>query len=377
MHLQLTTAAAIAEVTRARWAPLAARAQLYQSYDWLRWAEDYYDLSPTYVLAEDAGGAPAGAVVTYLMEQVPTRLTTWYDPVRMFLAPHCDTAGAADRWFPVLLVGGCSGYHSEILLAPGLDEHGRAAVTRTLLTRCREVAAARGARTLAFMYAPRAAAQGVAAVWGVTSRAIATSAEAVIPLSGEERDFDDYLARFPSARRSKLRKEVAAFEASGARLGRYRLGEVLTEVGPLLGAHQRKFGDPVTDEQMGQYLALQDKHLGEGSVVFVDERGGRINGFTLCYAHGDTLYSRAAGFAATYAAPFSYFNLAVYAPVQHAIANGFTAVALGAGSYQGKVLRGAEVRGLWSAVVPPDPLDASWAAVLGRPSPQAVDAGCA
>ncbi|WP_428961606.1 GNAT family N-acetyltransferase [Micromonospora fluostatini] len=375
-QLRLTTVPTIGDVPREQWTPLAARAQLYQSHGWLHWAEEYFaDLRPGYVLAYDADGALVGAVATYLMTEVPTRFTTWYDPVRMFLAPHCDPAGAAERWFPVLLVGGCSGYHGDLLLAPHLGDEARTVVTRALLDRCRDLAADLGARTTAFMYLPKEEAQRVATVWGGTAPVIATSAEATVALDGAT-DFEGYLSRFPSARRSKLRKEVTAFADSGTHLGQYRLAEVLTEVSPLLGGHQRKFGADITDEEVGRYFALQDKHLGEGSVVFVDERDGRINGFTLCYAHGDMLYSRSAGFNAD-ASPFAYFNLAVYAPVRHALANGLRAVALGAGSYQGKVLRGAQVHGLWSTVVSPQPLEDSWREALTRPFPQAVEAGTA
>ncbi|WP_144122565.1 hypothetical protein [Catellatospora sichuanensis] len=72
----------------------------------------------------------------------------------------------------------------------------------------------------------------------------------------------------------------------------------------------------------------------------------------------------------------SFFGVTKMA-IRHAVANGMKAVALGAGSYQGKVLRGAQVHGLWSAVVPPQPLEETWQQALTRPFPQAVEAGCA
>ncbi|GGL87879.1 GNAT family N-acetyltransferase [Micromonospora yangpuensis] len=371
---RLTEVSTIADLPPQEWAALSAGASLYQTHGWLHWAEEYFDLPTRYVLAYDADGTLVGAVVTNLMTEVPTRFTTWYDPVNMFLAPHVDPAGAAERWFPVLLVGGCSGYHGELLLDARLDADAQAEVRRAILDRCRELAARWGARSTVFMYLPKEAAEEVCRSWGGTAPVVATSAEAVIPLDGGETDFADYLARFPSARRSKLRKEVDGFTAAGSRIGQHLLADVLTEVAPLLGAHQRKFGATITDEETGQYFALQDKYLGAGSVVFTDERDGRINGFTLCYAHGDTLYSRAAGFGPD-AAPFAYFNLAVYAPIRHALATGRRAVALGAGSYQGKVLRGAQVHGLWSTVLPPHPLEPSWHDALTRPFPQAVEAG--
>jgi uncharacterized protein len=360
------------------WDFLAGSARLYQSRNWLRWAEEYYQAPTRYVLARDAAGDLIGAVVTYLTQDIPDRPLTWYDPVQMFLAPYCDTSCAGQDWHPVLLVGGCSGYHSEMLLSLALDGAGRLAVAGSLLAECRAIAAGNGAGSLAFMYAPKRTCEEMSKALGVPAQLILTSADTVIPLSVGADGFNSYLARFPSARRSKLRKEVELFAAAGGRVEEYRLSEVLDQLAPLLGAHQRKYGSPVTDEEMVRYLTLQEKYLGSISVVFVDERqDGKIYGFALCYSHDDTLYCRATGFDPNCAAPFAYFNLTIYAPVRHAAAHGLTAVALGLGSYQGKRLRGAQLTPLWSVVVPPERADPAWEDILGRPSPQAIEAGCA
>jgi hypothetical protein len=367
----------LAGVPAVQWDRLAAGAHLYQSHSWLRWAEAYHGLPTRYVLARDASGALLGAVVTYLMCAVPGRLTRWYDPVRVFLTPHCDTAKAAQRWFPVLLVGGCSGYHSEVLHAPTLDAPGRAAVTLALLDRCRAIADELDCRSLAFMYAPEPVCDEVSAALRIPSRKIVTSAKAVIPLGPGIDDFDRYLARFPSVRRSKLRKEVHAFAAAGGKVTTHRLGDAIPRIARLMGAHQRKYGDLVTDAQMAHYLQTQEQHLGAVGTVFVDERDGDIRGFTLYYAHGDALYSRAGGFDPEHSPPYAYFNVAIYAPIRHALEHGLAILDLGLGSYRAKRLRGAEVTALWSVVVPPSNLEPAWAWALGRPSQQAIDAGVA
>lgn len=359
----------------AQWAALARSAKLYQSNAWLHWAEVHYRQPVRYVLATDADGAPLGAVVACLMRKVPVGLTRWYDPVRMFLMPHCDTVGAPRRWFPVLLVGGYSGYHSEILYAPGLDDAVRAAVTDALLSRCRAIANELGCASLAFMYAPKATCDEVRDALRPSARTIVTSAEAVIPLGADMRDFDDYLAHFPSARRRKLRKEIRDFAAAGGRVAEFPLAAVLDRIAPLMGAHQRRYGDRVTDAEMTHYLEVQNEYLGACSTVFVDERDGDVRGFVLCYTHGGTLYTRAGGFDRARGAPYAYFNVAVYAPIRHAIEHGLTELALGMGSYDGKVLRGAELRALWSVVVPPVHSEPAWSEALDQPSPQAVDAG--
>lgn len=377
LAINISQTVTIAAIPSREWNLLAAFAQLYQSHEWLRWAEEYYQIPTRYVLARDAGGKLIGAVVTYLTQDVPDRPLTWYDPVQMFLAPYCDTTRAGQLWHPVLLVGGCSGYHSEMLLSPALDKIGRLAIARSLLAECHVIAAAEGAGSLAFMYAPKRTCEEIGEAFGVPVQLILTSADAVIPLDVGTVDFNSYLARFPRKRRSKLRKEVEFFTAAGGRVAECRLSEVLDQIGPLLGAHQRKYGSLVTDEEMTRYLELQEKYLDPASVVFVDRRqDGRVYGFALYYSHNGTLYCRAAGFNSKFAAPFAYFNLAIYSPVRYAAAQRLTAVALGLGSYQGKRLRGAQLIPLWSAVVPPERTDPSWKEILGRPSPQAIEAGC-
>jgi predicted N-acyltransferase len=375
MTLRTYVVDGLAQVPAATWDPLAASAPLYQSRPWLQWAEGHHELPTWYVLAKDEDGLLLGAVVVYLMRQVPRHLTRWYDPIRMFLTPHCTHRGAIAHWYPVLLVGGCSGYHSGILHAPGLDETARAAVTRALLDRCREIADEHRCGSVAFMYAPMSACAEFAAGWRGPSHIIPTSAEADITLGPAVRGFDDYLAGFPQHRRARLRKEIAAFTAAGGQVGTYPLDAVRAQVVPLLGAHQRKYGDRVTDEELAHYLDRQDEYLGDSSKVFVEEQDGDILGFAVCYLHNDTVYVRASGVDQERATPYAHFNLVYYAPVRYALEHGFTRVSFGIGSYQTKVLRGADLTVLGSVVVAPENLEPAWAEALGRPAPQAVAAG--
>jgi predicted N-acyltransferase len=227
------------------------------------------------------------------------------------------------------------------------------------------------------MYAAEDACDEVIDALGVPARKILTSATTAIAIGSEGAGFEGFLDRFPRARRKNVRHEVRAFAAAGATVTTCRLGDVLPRVAALMGAHQRKYGDLVTDAQMARYLRLQEAYLGETSTVFVEERDGDILGFTLYYAHGGTLYSRAGGFDPRRAAPYAYFNVSVYAPIRHAIERGLTTLDLGLGSYQAKRLRGADVTPLWSVVVPPERLEPEWQRVLGFPAPQAIGAGVA
>jgi hypothetical protein len=376
--ITITDVDTLASVPAAEWDSLATAASLYQSHAWLRWAEAHHGLPTRYVLAKDADGTLLGAVATYLMRDVPDKLARWYDPVRVFLTPYCEPSEADQRWFPVLLVGGCSGGHSEILHSPTLDKAGRGAVTRALMARCRAIADEQNCGSLAFMYASEEASDEVRDALPVPARKIATSARAVLPIEPGASDFHSYLRHVPKSRRSKVRTETRAFTAAGGTVTTYQLGEVMQRIAPLMGAHQRKYGDLSTDAEAMDYLRAQERYLGAASTVFVDERdGGDVRGFGLYYAHGDAFYSRACGFDAQRAAPFAYFNLSIYAPIRHAVEHGLAALELGLGSYEAKRLRGAEVVALWSVVVPPEDLAPEWTRVLGRPSPQALFAGVA
>jgi predicted N-acyltransferase len=377
INITITDVDGLASVPAAEWDCLASAASLYQSHAWLRWAEAHHDLPTRYVLARGADGRLLGAVATYLMRDVPDKLARWYDPVRVFLTPYCDTREVEPHWFPVLLLGGCSGGRSEILYAPALDRAGRAAVTRALLARCQAIAEEHDCASQAFMYAPEDSCDEVLDALIVPARKIVTSAKAAIQLDPGAGDFEGYLSRFPHNRRKNLRQEVRAFAAAGGSVSAYPLGEVLPRVAPLLGAHQRKYGDPVTDPEAERYLRLQEAYLGAHSTVYVDERDGDIRGFALCYQQGDVVYGQVCGFDSQRATPFAYFNLSIYAPIRHAVEHGLAAVELGLGSYRAKRLRGAEVTALWSVVVPPADLSPECARVFGRPSPQARFAGVA
>jgi len=228
------------------------------------------------------------------------------------------------------------------------------------------------------MYVPEPTAEEVRRATGSAARAVPTSAEALIQLRPEE-DFEGYLKRFTSAKRNKFKREIRAFEAAGGKLAVRRLSEVAESVGPLLGdLHQRHGDDGSTAETMTRYLASQAAVLDEWSRVFVEERDGRITAFALAYAYDGCLYGRAAGFdRAAGVSPFAYFNLAFYAPLRYAADHGLSAVDLGTGAYQGKVLRGAELRPLWSAVWPPNDSEPAWLEALDHPAAEAVEAGVA
>jgi predicted N-acyltransferase len=236
-------------VPAAEWDSIASAASLYQSHAWLRWVEASHRLPTRYVLARGADGVLLGAVATYLMRDVPDRLARWYDPVRVFLTPYCDTDGAATHWFPVLLLGGCSGGLSEILHAPGLDTTGRDAVTRALLARCRAIADEQNCGSLAFMYASEEACDEVRDALSVPARTIATSARAVLRLEPDAGDFDGYLSRLSWSRRRRVRAETRAFTAGGGTVTTYKLAEVMNRIAPLMAAHQRKYGNLTTDAE--------------------------------------------------------------------------------------------------------------------------------
>ncbi|MFD8787282.1 GNAT family N-acetyltransferase [Kitasatospora sp. NPDC059599] len=165
-------------------------------------------------------------------------------------------------------------------------------------------------------------------------------AEAVLDVP--ENGLDGYLARFPSARRSKLRKEMQAYRAAGlhttAAEGPDALGEQHLALRIALRA---KYGHAAGESwARREFAALRDT-LGDRLTVLSSVRDGRVVGYLLAFRAGDVLYTRSAGF--DYEAvdgTYCYFNLVYYDTVQWAARNGIRRIHYGLGTTEAKHTRG-------------------------------------
>jgi len=359
-----------ADLGTSEWSELASGASLYSSYPWVRWSEESPDHLAMHLVCRDPDGRPLAVLPTFLWTGGGSSPNSWYDPHRVFVAPHHVTAPRDPGWFPLLLLGSCAGYRSDVLFAPLSPLPTRARAATALISRAREIAVDVGG-AIAAMYLPSTAIELLAATSTFCLPPTPTSAEAVIPV--EPGGLDALLGRLGGKRRRSIQREVRAFARAGHRIELLSLREAWPIAGRLLGALQRKHGEHDSDEAMLTYLESQAVFLDEVSTVLIEYDGATPVGFCLTYGHGATLYARAAGFDIE-AAPFAYFNLAIYRCVELAAERGLRALDLGTGAYPAKCARGARLHELWSSVAPPPELPRDQRAALGMPAGEALGA---
>jgi predicted N-acyltransferase len=88
--------------------------------------------------------------------------------------------------------------------------------------------------------------------------------------------------------------------------------------------------------------------MGERARVVAAYDGPRMTGFCLYYHQGSTTWLRAVGIDPERPAPFAYFALTYYEPIEDAYRHGTTALHAGMKAIEAKRLRGARVSGLYA-----------------------------
>ncbi|WP_441249418.1 GNAT family N-acetyltransferase [Kitasatospora sp. McL0602] len=373
--MRVRSVRSVTELEPALWARLSADRTVYLGHPWLAWAERSEDYESRYLLAEERDGTVVGALPCYLWRGGSgVSMNQAYHPLDLLAVPRLGAGAEADRplWMPLLLLGSRAGYHGGALVGPALPGPRRSRVIARLFEAAGELAQSVGAAAMAMLYAPQAHAEECLAALAEHAPGLPTpsyaplSAEAVIPVATVE-------AERSARRRREWQREARAFAASGGSVHRARLSTCYREAGPLLGRLQRRYGEDDTDEAMTAYLEQQAGCLDDWSEVMLERRDGRLTGFALCYAWGDTLHVRAAGFAQD-AGPYAYFNLAVYQPLALAAERGLDWVDLGTGAYRGKLLRGARLRSTHALVWPPPGSSPAVLATLSLPGEDYLDA---
>ncbi|MCA8920686.1 MAG: GNAT family N-acetyltransferase [Planctomycetes bacterium] len=162
--------------------------------------------------------------------------------------------------------------------------------------------------------------------------------------------FGDYLARFRHKDRVKIKRDRRRLEEQGLTLVSRRGAELTSADAE---AMRRFYLNTCAEHGTGS------DYLGPGSwarlfelwadrlVLCGAQREGEWVGASLCYQHGDTLYGRYWG--ADEQLSGLYFNLAFYAPIELAIASGWTRFFAGAGLSRSKFSRGFDAVRVHSA----------------------------
>jgi uncharacterized protein len=328
----------LADVAQEDWDGLVGDDGFYLSHDWLRYVEaEPYERS-RYLLCMDSG-APAGALV---LSWVDDAATVRYRP------EHFSELLGVDGG--TLIAGATRGYKSTLLLAQSAANRGEilAELLRTAISVAREEG--RAGVVLPFLttgtLAEVASVARVRAAFDIPEAEItdcATSLEA-------------YAERASRRVRLRIRRECAKFAEAGWAIRERNLEDCWEEAARLLFRVQLKYGhQDRTQRELENWLAGQARDLSSRSLVFTCEDNSGIAGIAVFYQWRATLYGRLVGFDySRLRDAYEYFNVTTYAPLRYAGKAGLRRLHLGVGSWEAKAYRGAELRPLWSAVIPVD-----------------------
>jgi uncharacterized protein len=332
-------------VDAAQWAALAAGKTIYAQRGWFA-ANESPDIESMYLVARTTGNDPLAILPAHLL-RAPR--SPHYNPARLFGGALPPSLRNETAWFPGFLGGSRGGFVNEIPLAPILGPGERTSLLRQLVGSLEALQQSHFAPGIAFMYLPTAEAVGLLEAYDGRAPLFFTAAEAAINV--EWPSFDGYLEALSGKRRSAVRREIASFEASSARVRVESLADVATEIAPLVANVDAKYGRDAPVAGVEENLRRQAEQLADESVVFTCERAGRLVGCALFYRCASGLFARCVGF--DYALAHrggDYFNLLLYRPLRYAIEHGLAQLHLGTAGYEAKLLRGAKPRPLWSLV---------------------------
>jgi predicted N-acyltransferase len=318
------------DVPAAEWDRLAEHAGVYLSHRWLAGEESDPTATVSYALIRDHDGALAAAAPLHLVHSEPN---TYYEPTH--LPP------GAQR--PRVIAGARRGYHSTPLTDPRLPGDIELQCLSLLRDAARDHADRHGTSHW-WPYLTEPAMRRLAPLYDTSPHHMEDDATILLPGSG----FDDYLAALPSKRRVAIRHERAAFEAAGLDVRRLYLMDCYKDAGRLLAALQRSHGHGDDTDAMTGLLKRQADAMGERARVVAAYDGPRMTGFCLYYHQGSTTWLRAVGIDPERPAPFAYFALTYYEPIDDAYRHGTTALHAGMKAIEAKRLRGARVSGLYA-----------------------------
>ncbi|MGE5292255.1 MAG: GNAT family N-acetyltransferase [Micromonosporaceae bacterium] len=330
------TVASIHEVRAGEWNALAGADDFYQSHEWLAAVERDSTAKSRYVLASLAGRL-VGALPIY---QVGFEGNPSYQAERL--------QALLGRKGSYLIVGARRCYRSNVMLAPQLPTAVQDQVTDALLRAALEAAAQDGMSGVALFYLPTPALERIGRVVPVT--ASFDSAETIMDGVGD--GIDAYLSGLSSKRRSKIRREMRIFDATGWHTEVTRLADCLSEVASLVSKVEQRHGRPTPDILLRRVFRQQAEAADHRAVVFTCRDGaGDMVACAVNYVWRDTLYSRAVGLDYDRVnGSFAYFNLLIFKAIEYAAQHGLDRLHLGLAS-SAKVERGAVVSPLWTAAV--------------------------
>lgn len=321
------------------WAELVRNASLYDSPQWHTVLLSERCLQANFISARDH---------SRLLAVLPTYRWTgeWSIPTQHqnqhFAAIAKLRSVDESSLYPTLIVGSVGGYVNALSL---LGE-ATPAVSVALLTECEAIARDVGAATIALPGLTRDAALHLREVLGEELVFLAAEPDAYIDIDWPS--FDDYLRSLSSNRRRSARREMRAFDQSATQVTITPLASAKEHVAVLVARLQERHhlpGSASTVEEFLSRLVTTLAHRAEAVVAWVQQAPA---GACILLTSGDTLYAYKAGFDHSIDPEWSvYFNVGYYLPLRHAVSMSVKRLALGPGTLEAKVLRGARLEPRW------------------------------
>lgn len=257
-------------------------------------------------------------------------------------------AGFSDdaAWTPGIFVGARSGYGWSFLVDGGLGQEGTgvlAAMLDAALESCDDEPA------MAAMFLGDLGRDQLCRVGAEDGDFLLAGATSVLDLRPWS-CFEDYLKSL--ARPDNARREIRAFDRSGAVTRVLDLTDGMGVAAPLFTQLEDKYGGSSTPQAELVEMQRLWESMNEAARVIVAVRDGRTIGAALFLEWEGCIYVRQAGFDyARTGGAFEYFNLVYYGVVRHALRIGAHRVDYGMATYRAKLARGAVVEPLWGLAV--------------------------
>ncbi|MEU8934790.1 GNAT family N-acetyltransferase [Streptomyces sp. NPDC048409] len=191
-----------------------------------------------------------------------------------------------------------------------------------------------------------------------------------IDLAGCAGDFEGYLKRLPSKRRTSVRHEMKAFRAQGLEIMQEDLPEFLEAFVGLEVQNYLKYGQAMTTAELFQRRNAWHRAVGGRLKAASCRKEGRLVGGLLFYDGGGRIDVLSVGFDyAEIEGAFAYFNMVFYWIIQYALAHSVTTVDFGTEALKGKLARGADLYPLHLALDPGasgNEVIRDWLSLVGR-----------
>jgi uncharacterized protein len=327
----------IRDTEAGQWNALAGPDDFYQSHEWLAVVERDSTARPHYVRAW-LDGRLVGALPAYKVE---FEGSPFYQQDRL--------RGLLRVPGSYLLAGARRCYHSSVMTDSDLPDDDQDQIAGALLRQALALAESQRLDGVGLFCLSTAGVERV----GRVASATASFDDAETVIAGIADGMDAYLSRQSSKLRSKVRREMRLFDATGWTTEVVRLADCVAEAAVLVSKVEQRHGHPTPDVLLRRAFRWQAQAADHRAAVFTCRNGdGDLMACAVNYIWRNTLFSRAVGLDHDrLTGSFAYFNLLIYKAIEYAAARGLDRLQLGLAS-AAKLERGAMALPLWTAVVP-------------------------